>query len=86
MNKVILQTYKRELEMINRYTPEMLSAFAVSLKRYTELSNEDIEYLVDMTQIVWNEANAEGKKPSDYCKDEVGIDYFKETNKAKAGT
>lgn len=84
-NRAILQVYKRELEFMNRMTPEMLSAFAVALKRYTELSNEDIEYLVDQTQVVWNEANDKGVMPSEFCKNEVGLDYYKETDKARAG-
>lgn len=84
-SRVLTNAYKRELYVVQKITPLLFSAVSVALKRVTDMSNDDIEYILDTVQELLVK-NSQGEiSIVNECINEVGLDFYCEPDKAKAG-
>lgn len=76
MNKQLLELAKSMAKYNNmdKHITEMFSAFAIVLKENTDMSDDDVEYMLQATQAEWNKAVSGGYDIADKCLNEYGID------------
>lgn len=61
-------------QIVEWYTPRMLASFALTLYDKTDMSNDDIKYMMEQTDQLWRRAQAEGWDIRQNCYDLTGID------------
>jgi len=85
-NRATVDALKRFQQFTRDYTPYMCAMFCLTLKHNTELSNEDIGYLIDCLQeehTRYTEKGLSYKEIIDICSEECGLDLYAEVDKAK---
>ena len=70
---------------ITYVAPHLLASFALVLYENTDMSNDDIAYMIEQTQIMWNRASNEGWDVRQKCSDLLDIDVMHELEAKKRG-
>ena len=65
--------------------PHCLAAFALVLYQNTDMSNDDIAYMIEQTQALWNQSTNEGWDIRQRCSDLLDIDVMHELEAKKRG-
>ena len=70
---------------IKYVAPHMLAAFALVLKENTDMSPDDIAYMIEQTQAMWNRSTSEGWDIRERCSEELDIDVMHELEAKERG-
>ena len=84
-SKILTNAYMRELAIVKKITPLLFSAVAVTLNDNTDMSEDDIEYIMDSIQELLVENSKGNISIIDMCREKVGLDFYCTPDKAKAG-
>lgn len=70
---------------ITYVAPNLLASFALVLSEHTDMSNDDIAYMIEQTQEMWNRSTREGWNIRKRCADLLDIDVMSELEAKKRG-
>ena len=65
--------------------PNLLASFALVLFENTNMNPDDIAYMIEQTQALWNRASSEGWDIRQRCSDLLDIDVMHELEAKKRG-
>lgn len=70
---------------IKYVVPHCLAAFALVLHENTDMTPDDIAYMIEQTQAIWNRSTNEGWDIRERCSEELDIDVMHELEAKERG-